>query len=201
MACMVRAYHAIFGVYGFWLPNDPRGSWSAFVRRWELVRFGKATKVTTRESLAFKPHDHSIRRKAKSALLYPPVTLTGPQARCVGLGFRNAVNESGYHVLACIILPEHVHVVIGRCGRRIERIVGHLKGAAARALVEEQRHSLADFQTSGGETPSLWARGCWKVFLNSDAQIEKAVAYVEENPIKEGKPAQQWSFVNRYYPV
>jgi hypothetical protein len=28
---MILAFHAIFGAYGFWLPNDPRGSWSDFV--------------------------------------------------------------------------------------------------------------------------------------------------------------------------
>jgi hypothetical protein len=28
---MIRASHVIFGAYGFWLPNDPRGSWSTFV--------------------------------------------------------------------------------------------------------------------------------------------------------------------------
>ena len=38
---MVRAYHAIFTTYGFWLPNDPRGSWSDFVRSWELFKHGK----------------------------------------------------------------------------------------------------------------------------------------------------------------
>ena len=37
---MVRAYHAVFTAYGFWLPNDPRGSWSDFVRSWELFRAG-----------------------------------------------------------------------------------------------------------------------------------------------------------------
>jgi len=39
---MIRAYHAIFTAYGFWLPNDPRGSWSDFVGSWELFRFGPA---------------------------------------------------------------------------------------------------------------------------------------------------------------
>jgi len=34
---MVRAYHVIFGMYGFWLPNDERGSWSDFVGSWELL--------------------------------------------------------------------------------------------------------------------------------------------------------------------
>ena len=41
---MVHGYHVIVCAYGFWLPNDPRGSWSDFVGKWELVRFGKATK-------------------------------------------------------------------------------------------------------------------------------------------------------------
>ena len=42
---MVLAYHLIFTAYGFWLPNDPRGSWSDFVRAWELFITGKATKT------------------------------------------------------------------------------------------------------------------------------------------------------------
>ena len=42
---MVHAYHAIFGAYGFWLPNDPRGSWTTFVGSWELNPFGPATKT------------------------------------------------------------------------------------------------------------------------------------------------------------
>src|SRR5256885_9336243 len=33
-------------------PNDPRGSWSDFVRSWELFRYGPATKTTERRSLA-----------------------------------------------------------------------------------------------------------------------------------------------------
>jgi hypothetical protein len=36
----VLAYHVVFGAYGFWLPNDPRGSWSDFVASWELFRAG-----------------------------------------------------------------------------------------------------------------------------------------------------------------
>ena len=46
----VLAAHVIFTAYGFWLPNDPRGSWSDFVASWELLKFGRATKVTTRAS-------------------------------------------------------------------------------------------------------------------------------------------------------
>ncbi len=48
---MIHAYHAIFGAYGFWLPNDPRGSWSDFVGAWELLRFGKSTRSFERRIL------------------------------------------------------------------------------------------------------------------------------------------------------
>ena len=39
----VLVAHVIITAYGFWLPNDPRGSWSDFVGAWELLRFGRAT--------------------------------------------------------------------------------------------------------------------------------------------------------------
>ncbi len=42
---MIRANHLIFTAYGFWLPNDPRGSWSNYVRAYELYQAGPATKL------------------------------------------------------------------------------------------------------------------------------------------------------------
>jgi hypothetical protein len=50
---MIHAYHVILGTYGFWLPNDPRGSWSDFVGSWDLARFGKATKSLERLPVDF----------------------------------------------------------------------------------------------------------------------------------------------------
>jgi hypothetical protein len=88
---MVLGYHVVFGVYGFWLPNDPRGSWSDFVGAWELFRFGPATKVQTRISLAHKPHDRIARQAAKEALPAsastsdrPPGSGRGPRICHVG---------------------------------------------------------------------------------------------------------------------
>jgi hypothetical protein len=39
--------------------------------------------------------------------------------------------------------------------------------------------------------PSMWAERQWKVFLDSEEAIEAAIRYVEENPVKEGKPPQK----------
>lgn len=97
---MVLAYHVVLSFYGFWLPNDPRGSNSGFVRSWRLLPFGKATKVTTRRSVANVPHDRAPRLAAKKALKYQPVVLNGLQARAVARGFARATAKSGYVVYA-----------------------------------------------------------------------------------------------------
>src|SRR5882757_5349600 len=87
----VLAYHFILTAYGFWLPNDPRGSWSEFVRRWELLAYGPATKTTDRRSLASEQHDHARRLTAKKSLKYEPVRFTGEQALCISRGFARAI--------------------------------------------------------------------------------------------------------------
>src|SRR5437588_7708124 len=99
----VIAYHLIITVYGFWLPNDPRGSWSDFVGAWELFRFGPATKVETRSSLADQPHNDAARRGAREALKYPAVHLTGIQAKAVAEGFAESARKGRVMVLACAI--------------------------------------------------------------------------------------------------
>ncbi len=197
---IIRAYHAIITTYGFWLPNDPRGSWSDWVRQWELLRFGPATKVATRRSVAARPHDFHTRQEAKQALRYAPVSLTGEQALAVGKGFRRAIEESGYVVYACSILPEHAHLVIARHAHRAEQIIGHLKGRATQQLAQEGLRPLGDRREPNGAVPSPWARKSWPVFLHTDERIREAIEYVEKNPLKEGKPRQRWSFVVPFRP-
>src|SRR5213078_2200150 len=92
---MVIGFHLIITPYGFWLPNDPRGSWSDFVGAWELLRYGRATTVTTHRSLAKVPHDPDLRRAAKRALKYPAVRFSPRQIRSIAKGFARAARESG----------------------------------------------------------------------------------------------------------
>jgi len=106
---MVRWYHLIMTAYGFWLPNDPRGSWSDFVGAWELYKFGPATTTNEKRSLAHDPHDIQRRLAAKRALKYPPVRLDDAQRQCIADGFGIAISEGGYHVPACCIGHDHAH--------------------------------------------------------------------------------------------
>ncbi len=195
MAGMILGYHVILGAYGFWLPNDPRGSWSEWVGSWELFRYGPATKTDTRRSVAATDHDRDLRRLAKNELKYPPVIFTGVQARTIALAMGRYAREHRLTIWACAMLPEHLHLVVARTDHRIESTMNHLKGAATRALDAEGIHPLREFRTCTGRLPKAFARGGWAVYLDSWTAVERAVRYVQDNPCKEGKRPQAWSFV------
>lgn len=61
--------HLCWGTYGFWLPNDPRGSGSGYVWSDELYELGPATGLADRSrSVARRPHDRRALLEAKKAL-------------------------------------------------------------------------------------------------------------------------------------
>jgi len=195
---MILGSHVILSAYGFWLPNDPRGSWSDFVGAWELALFGKATKVDTRSSVAHRPHNRAAGRAAKRALKYPPVHFSGLQARAIGRGIGRFVSKNDVTVWACSILPEHIHVLLGRHRYDAGQIATLLKGEATRHLNEENLHPFGRIITRTGRHPKPFARGEWKVFLNTVDDVRRAIRYVEENPTHEGLPRQKWSFVHPF---
>jgi len=192
---MPLAYHLILSCYGFWLPNDPRGSWSDYVRNPTLQPFGNATQVHTHRSVAHRPHNHQLRLDAKHSLQFPPVQFTGQQARSVAVGFALRAARSHYRILACAIMPDHAHMVIAQHPTRIELISNQLKGAATRQLTRDNLHPLANFADKHGKTPSPWAVGQWKVFIQSERQLHHTIRYVQQNPINAGLKPQNWKFV------
>ncbi len=196
---MVRAYHLILTRYGFWLPNDPRGSWSDFVRSFDLYRAaGKATRVYTKQSVANRAHDHAARRRAKRALKREPVVFTGRQARAVTQGFADYAGKTALPVYACAVMPDHAHFVVGRRGKPIETIAEQLKARATLFLNLAGLHPFAGEVMANGRPPTPWSRKSWSVFLSSDASIQRAIDYVEQNPVKAGYKPQWYSWVSEF---
>jgi REP element-mobilizing transposase RayT len=191
---MVLASHLIISAYGFWLPNDPRGSWSDFVGSWELLKFGPATKVDDSRNYAKDPHDVALRRAAKQALKYPPVRFNDAHRNAIAQGFARACEEAAYTCLACCIGHDHAHLVLERHTRDVEGIAGHLKSHATRALTALGIHPLTGFTGKRGGLPTPWSEGCWKVFIDDEEQLRAAIAYVQHHPEKEGLPSQIWDF-------
>ena len=189
---MAIAYHVTFGAYGFWLPNDPRGSWTDFVYASRLRRFGPETKVSTRQSVAHVKHNHQQRTEAKKALKHCPVVFNDRQVEVIGRGFAQASDETELRVFACAVMPDHVHIVFASHERKNVSLVGQLKSRATKRLNHESLHPL-----SGTHSP--WAQGHWEVFLDTEDEVLGAIDYVEQNPIREGRPPQEWPFVVPIY--
>ena len=196
---MVHGYHIVLPHYGFWLPNDPRGSWSEFVASWEIARFGETTRHLEQRTLAMLSADEvALREAARQTFLYPPIALSGDQALSIANGFKAQATKSDYAIWACSILPEHTHPVIARHCYKAEQIANLLKGAATHRLIADGIHPLRQYAKPDKRPPGMWARNQWKSFLDSDEAIENAINYVIENPIKEGKPRQNWRWLTPY---
>jgi len=111
--------------------------------------------------------------------------------------FGEYVAKKNLPVWACAILPDHVHLVTGRPRMDVEQLVIQLKGDSTQLLEREGLHPLAHYKVEGDRVPKCWARGQWKVFLDLP-DVSRAIAYVENNPLKEGLPKQRWAFVTAY---
>jgi REP element-mobilizing transposase RayT len=194
----VLAYHLIVTAYGFWLPNEPRGSWSDVVRSFELLQFGPATKVDTTRSVAHKPYDRELKRKMTDALAHTPVEFSGLQARAIARGFADYSERSGLKIVACSIMKRHAHLVVMRHACDIEQVARLLKGAATTQLKRENLHPFKHEPYGNGILPSPWTRHAWAPFLWSDEDITRAIKYVQNNPMRDGLKPQNWNFISEY---
>lgn len=195
---MVIGYHILLGTYGFWLPNDPRGSRSKFVWSGDLANFGEATTVTEIRTHAADPHNHRKRIAAKKALMFPEVKLNGEQAQQVAFAIAEAVSKKEFELLAFAILPQHLHCVAISETMLSEDIVEQMKRYGSNKLTRSGLHPMDSYRAQNkGRLPSIWAEGHWAVYIDSKQQLKSAIHYVEQNPIKEGKRPQHWSFVTK----
>lgn len=196
---MILAYHLVISTYGFWMPNEECGSWSSFVRAYELWRAGgNATKVATRRSVAGRPRDPQRRDRIRAMMVREPVVMTGEQAQAAAAGFGDYCQRTGCMVHACALLPDHVHLVVERHRVRIERVCEQFKAAATTAFNQRGIHPFADEPYRNGRLPTPWARKGWWVYLDSHDDIVRSVDYTAANPGKSGLRRQQWSFVTPY---
>ena len=150
--------------------------------------------VTTRRSVACRPHNRALREAAKRALKYEPVAYSGIEARAVARGFADAVERADVAIHACAILPDHVRLVVARHRHAIQQLVNFLKGSATKELLREGLHPFGNRRRPDGSLPSIWASQYWKVYIDDAEHLEAAVRYVRKNPRKDGLVGQRWWF-------
>lgn len=186
---LVIAYHLIWTAYGWWLPNDPRGSGSRTISSDPIASLGdlhfgrKPVQPAGREVRTF--YD-----RAASRLLFPLLTFDDLARAAIAEAFADAIEKHRYTCYACAIMPDHVHILIRKHKHFAEEMIETLRTTSRDRLILSQRRTT-DHPT--------WTNGSgWQVFLDHPDEIRRTIRYIEQNPLKIGSPAQHWPFVKPY---
>jgi REP element-mobilizing transposase RayT len=184
----VIAYHLIWTNYGTWLPNDPRGSGSQSVYTPVLAEL-REPHLGRR---AIQPTRRVVREfyAAAEPRLEFPVIRFGQEARDeIAASLATIIHGEQYTCYACAVLPDHVHLVIRKHRDCAEEMFDRLQEESANRL---------RFSSTVPPAHPVWTKGGWKVYLDSPQAVRSRIRYVENNPVKEGLPRQEWPFVVPY---
>jgi REP element-mobilizing transposase RayT len=185
---MVVGYHLIWTAYGWWLPNDPRGSSSHEIRVERIAGLGELHQGRR----AVQPGSLILRQfyeRARGVLKHPLLTLSPSDVDAVAEAFGGVVAGENYTCYACAIMPDHVHALIRKHRDKSEAMLARLQDASRKRLVA--------VGARGPDHP-VWGGPGWKVYLNTEADMTRIVKYIRSNPIKAGLPGQRWGFVTEY---
>jgi REP element-mobilizing transposase RayT len=187
---LVIAYHLIWTAYGWWLPNDLRGSTSNVVRRDVLKELGDLHFGRKRvQPASWKVRD--FYESAAASLLNPLLTFADAEIAAIAEASATVVRECKYTCYAYAIMPDHVHVLVRKHKHLAEDMIVNLQRAS-----REQLQAL-QFRDENQRTWS--SGGGWKVFLDHPDEVRRTIGYIEDNPTKIGLPRQQWGFVTTPY--
>ncbi len=185
---IVIAHHLVLHGYGMWLPNDPRGSGSEVVREPKLADLG----LVHHGRKAVQPPREEVSQfycEAVDRLDFPLIWFDEAMRQALADAFAEVIQRNRYLLWACAILRNHVHLCIRR--HRDDAVTMWQQFAeASRACV--RRLAGAD------EEHPVWSDRPYKVFLYEPADVQRVVAYIEQNPIKEGLAPQRYAFVTPY---
>jgi REP element-mobilizing transposase RayT len=176
---MVAAYHLLWTIYGYWLPNDPRGSMSSLIRDNQIAQLGpshferKTVQPAKNEMRAFRDQSAKVLKHELRDLSPNEVTR-------VATSLGDEIRERGYTCYACAIMPDHVHLLIRKHRHTAETMVAELQRASRMAVLDVGERLL--------EHP-VWGGPGWKVFLRTRDDIERVVRYIARNPEKAKLPA------------
>lgn len=131
---MVVGYHLIWTAYGWWLPNDPRGSSSHEIRVERIAELGDLHHG--RKPVQPLPAD--LRRfydEARTVLKHELLTFSDEAIQVVADAFAAVLAERRYTCYACAIMPDHVHALIRRHRDHAESMIAHLQEWSRAALI------------------------------------------------------------------
>lgn len=186
---LVIAYHLIWTAYGWWLPNDPRGSGSKTIDSDVIAELGELHHGRK----PVQPPGRVVREfydKAAKLLKHPLLRCDERARKVVADAFHEVIRQERYTCYACAVMPDHVHLLIRKHKHKAEEIADRLK-TQSRLRLCETGHRPHDHPT--------WCGGCvWHIFLDHPDEVRRTIGYIERNPLEIGLPTQRWPFVTPY---
>jgi REP element-mobilizing transposase RayT len=175
-------------MYGWWLPNDIRGSMSTFVHSDVISELG--TLHYGRKKI--QPCRADLRAffdEAKAKLKHPMLDLHPSQFEDVTQSFADVIRRERYTCYAWATMPDHVHAVLRKHRDQAEDMIAKFQ--------EASRIYLRAIGLRPEDHP-VWGGPGWKVFLDTPEDIGRTIEYVHNNPGKMRLPDQDWDFVVPY---
>src|SRR5712692_6941527 len=99
---LVIAYHLIWTAYGWWLPNDPRGSGSKEIASDIIAELGELHYGRK----PVQPNGKLVREfydRAATILKFPLLTFDEPARLLIGEAFADVIEECRYTCYGCAI--------------------------------------------------------------------------------------------------
>ena len=185
---MVIAHHLIWTAYGYWLPNDPRGSMSKTIASDVIAELGELHYGRT----TVQPSAREIqefRDQSRSALKYSLIDFRPSDFPIIADALADAIREHNYTCYACAMMPDHVHILIRKHKHQAEDMLDTL-----------QQTTRLRFRSVGLRSCDhpVWGGPGWKVFLDTPTDIRRTIQYIDGNPVKWGLPQQHWPLVKPY---
>lgn len=185
---IVIGYYLTWTAYGFWLPNDPRGSMSKMVATDVIAELGELHYGRKRvQSAGWVVRD--FRDQAEEVLKFPILRFTAADVDIIACSMAEVILRQSYTCYACVIMSDHVHILIRKHKKRAEEMIEDFQS--------DSRLRLRNIGNRDWNHP-VWGGPGWKVFLDHPDDIRRTIRYIEQNPVKLKIPQQQWEFVKSY---
>lgn len=185
---MVVGYHLLWTAYGWWLPNDPRGSMSKEVLAPNLIDLGELHYGRKK----IQPAGWVLNefRKAAALVLKHEILKFAPEeVVAIAAAFAKVVKDNSYTCYACAIMPDHIHLLIRKHRHQAEQMIANFQFESLNAVAHCGMRAMAH---------PVWGGPGWKVYLDSIGDMRRTVRYIELNPEKIGLPQQRYDFVTQY---
>ena len=183
---MVIASHVVFSAYGFWLPNDPRGSLSRELRVEELGELGEIH-CGRKPVQPRKPELQRFHREAQKILKYPVIWFDPPLRERIARAFGELIRREKLTCYACAVLNNHAHLLIRRHKLRAQEMIPLLRDHSRSAS-----HDLIP------PSHPLWSLDPYMAYKDNPHAVRSAIDYICSNYAKHNLPPPEFDFVVGY---